>query len=274
MKLALIQQTVTQNKSENVDKGLALSREAIAAGANVICFAELGFEPFYPQQPASLDRGEVIRLAEEIPGPVTEAFQVLARDHGVVFVLNLFERAGEQTFDSSPVIDADGRLLGVTRMIHITDYPYFHEQGYYDPGDQGARVYETKFGKIGVSICYDRHFPEYMRALAVAGAELVVVPQAGTVGEWPEGLYEAELRVAAFQNGYFAALCNRVGQEGALEFAGESFVTNPRGKVMARAGTGTNEILYCDIDYTEVARCEAKKLFLQHRRPELYKDWI
>ena len=102
-----------------------------------------------------------------------------ARELGVVVVLNLYERDGERGFDCSPVIDADGSLLGRTRMIHITDYPCFHEQGYYTPGDTGAPVYRTQAGAIGVAICYDRHYPEYMRALALGGADLVVVPQAG-----------------------------------------------------------------------------------------------
>src|SRR5205823_3930913 len=176
----------------------------------VVAFAELAFEPFYPQVPAdarSLDR------AEPVPGPIADAFAAKAREFGVVCILNLFEREGDRAFDCSPVIDADGSLLGRTRMIHITEYACFHEQGYYTPGDTGAPVYRTKAGAIGVAICYDRHYPEYMRALALGGADLVVVPQAGTVGEWPDGLYEAELRVAAFQNGYFTALCNRVGRD-------------------------------------------------------------
>ena len=149
----------------------------------------------------------------EVPGPTTEAFQEKARELGVVVVLNLFERDGETTYDCSPVIDADGTLLGRTRMVHITDYTCFHEQGYYAPGDTGAPVYQTRAGRIGVAICYDRHYPEYMRSLGVQGAELVVIPQAGSLDEWPEGMYEAEVRAAAFQNGYFAALCNRVGRE-------------------------------------------------------------
>jgi N-carbamoylputrescine amidase len=159
-------------------------------------------------------------------------------------------------------------------MVHITDYPCFHEQGYYAPGDTGAPVFQTRVGKIGVSICYDRHYPEYMRALALAGAELVVVPQAGAVGEWPEGLYEAELRVAAFQNGYFTALCNRVGAEECLEFAGESFVCAPDGRVAASAPKGEDHILYADIDLAEVGASHARKLFLRDRRPELYADWL
>ena len=113
-----------------------------------------------------------------------------------------------------------------------------------------------------------------MRALAVNGAELVIVPQAGAVGEWPEGLYEAEMRVAAFQNGYFIALCNRVGAEECIKFAGESFVCDPAGVVRARAGLATEEILYCEIDLEEASRSHARKLFLRDRRPELYADWI
>jgi len=172
------------------------------------------------------------------------------------------------------VIDADGTMLGITRMVHITDYACFHEQGYYAPGDRGAPVYDTKIGRIGVAICYDRHYPEYMRVLAVRGAQIVFVPQAGAVGEWPEGLYEAEMRVAAFQNGYFTALCNRVGTEPKLEFSGESFVCDPAGRVVARAGQGTDEILTCDIDLAQIERSHARQLFLRDRRPDLYVDWV
>ena len=240
-------------------------------GAQVICFAELAFDPFYPQEIATQDK---IDLAEPVPRPTTEAFAKLAAELGVVLVLNVFERSGDCTFDSSPVIDAGGTLLGITRMVHITDYPFFHEQGYYTPGDSGAPVYETAFGKIGVSICYDRHYPEYMRALALAGAQVVFIPQAGAVGEWPEGLYEAEMRVAAFQNGFYTALCNRVGREPKLTFSGESFVCDPAGKVVARAGEGTEEILFCDLDLTEVENSHARRLFMRDRRPELYSDWL
>ena len=107
-----------------------------------------------------------------------------------------------------------------------------------------------------MSICYDRHFPEYMRALAVAGADLVIVPQAGAVDEWPEGLYEAEMRVAAFQNGYFTALCNRVGKEDCLDFAGESFVCGPDGEVIARGAKSRDEIVFAEIDYAKLAESQ------------------
>jgi len=271
MRIALVQQHATADRKNNLARGLAALEEAAKNGADLVCFAELAFEPFYPQRPTAEDPKD---LAQEVPGPVTESVAQKAADLGVVVVLNLYERDGDHCFDCSPVIDADGSLLGRTRMVHITDYPCFHEQGYYAPGNTGAPVFETRVGTLGVSICYDRHYPEYMRALALAGAELVVVPQAGAVGEWPEGLYEAELRVAAFQNGYFTALCNRVGAEECLDFAGESFVCGPDGRVLARAPQGEDHILFADIDLAEVAESHARKLFLRDRRPELYAEWL
>lgn len=271
MRIALVQQHATLDLEDNLRRGLNALTAAAADGATLVCFAELAFEPFYPQLPAGDRPAE---LAQEVPGPITEAFSKRAAELGVVVVLNLYERDGDRCFDCSPVIDADGTLVGRTRMVHITDYACFHEQGYYAPGDTGAPVFETRVGRIGVSICYDRHYPEYMRALALAGAELVVVPQAGAVGEWPAGLYEAELQVAAFQNGYFTALCNRVGAEECLDFAGESFVCAPDGRVVARAPQGEDDILFADIDLAEVASSHARKLFLRDRRPELYADWL
>lgn len=271
MKIALIQQHATKDRDANVARGLAALETAARAGAQLACFAELAFEWFYPQVPAAASYRE---LAEPIDGPTVAAFQHRARDLGIVTVINLYERDGDDTYDSSPVIDADGTLLGVTRMIHITDYPCFHEQGYYTPGNNGAPVFATRAGRIGVAICYDRHFPEYMRALAVGGADLVIVPQAGAVDEWPEGLYEAEMRVAAFQNGYFTALCNRVGREDKLDFAGESFVCGPDGEVIARAAKSADEILYADIDLPAAAQSNARRLFMKHRRPQLYADWL
>jgi N-carbamoylputrescine amidase len=231
-----------------------------------VCFAELAFERFFPATP---DTPGVETLAETIPGPTTQAFAALARQRGIVVVLNLFETDGEHTYDTSPVLDADGRLLGVTRMAHVPDYACFHERAYYAFGDTGAPVYDTQVGRIGIAICYDRHYPEYMRALALAGAGLVVVPQAGALGEWPPGLFEAEMRVASFHNGYFTALCNRVGPEPLLEFAGESFVCDPGGNVIARAGSRTEEILLCDVDLSATHTSHARKLFLLDRRPEL-----
>jgi N-carbamoylputrescine amidase len=267
VRIALIQQHAGSDPAENLCRGLASAEKAAAAGARLVAFAELAFTPFYPLRPAC--GSPPLELAESVPGPTTESFAALARRLGIVVVLNLYEREGDRAFDSSPVIDADGRLLGVTRMLHIAEMAGFHEQGYYAPGDRGMPVYRTAAGRLGLAICYDRHYPEVMRSLGLQGAELVIIPQAGAVGEWPEGLYEAELRVAAFQNGYFTALANRVGREGGLEFAGESFVCDPSGRVVARAPRGEDHVLISDLDLSQVATSHARRLFMRDRRDEL-----
>ncbi len=268
MRIALVQQHATGDPDENRARGRAAYLEAARAGANVIAFAELAFTRFYPQVPASAGSPS---LAETVPGPTTDLFCALARETGTVAVLNLFERDGDRTFDSSPVVDADGSIRGVTRMVHIMEGPGFHERGYYAPGDRPTFVHRTAAGRLGVAICYDRHFPEYMRGLRLAGAEIVVVPQAGAAGEWTEGIFEAELQVAAFQNGYYAALVNRVGREDMLEFAGESYVVDPDGRVVARAPRGRDHILYADCDFAKNAASHAARHFLEDRRPGVYR---
>ncbi|MGQ9552455.1 MAG: nitrilase-related carbon-nitrogen hydrolase [Candidatus Bathycorpusculaceae bacterium] len=267
MKIALVQQHASKDKRDNVASGLEALDEAASVGAELVAYPELAFNLFLPQYPAT---PETLKLAELIPGPTTRRFSRRAKELGMVVVLNLFEREGDRTYDSSPVIDSDGRIVGKTRMVHITEAPGFHEKGYYSPGNLGAGVFETSVGRIGIAICYDRHFPEYMRALALKSAQLVVVPQAGTVGEWPPGMFEAELQVASFQNGYFAALVNRVGKEDKLTFAGESFVTDPEGQVIAHAPRGKDCILYADIDFKQSTECPARKHFLIDRKPEVY----
>ena len=277
MKIALVQQQPPTDFDASLRRGLDAYAEAAANGADLVVFPELAFTPFYPQHEAGPD---ALGLAEPIPGPTTEAFQEAARDHGAAVVLNLYERAGDgsdaRAYDTSPVIDAQGRLRGRTRMLHITDYEGFREQGYYAPGEaadgkDAAPVYDLGFGRIGVAICYDRHFPEVLRAYALAGADLVVVPQAGTEGEWPDGLFEAELRVGAFQNGFFMALANRVGTEDALTFDGGSFVADPFGQLLVQAPRGEEAVLYADLDLAACEEAPARKLFLKHRRPALYE---
>jgi predicted amidohydrolase len=271
MRIALIQQHATDDRDDNLGRAVASTRQAARGGAELVAFAELAFTRFYPQHPAS---GDVRSLAEPVPGPTTDIFARLARELGIVIVPNLFERDGDTTFDTSPLIDADGSLLGRTRMVHVPEYPCFHEQQYYAPGDLGAPVYQTRAGRVGVAICYDRHYPEYMRALALRGAELVVVPQAGVLEEWPAGFFEGEMCAAAFQNGYFVALCNRVGAETCLTFAGESFVCGPEGAVRARAPRGEDTILVADIDLRDAVNSHARRHLLRDRRPELYREWM
>lgn len=272
MRVALIQQHAGPERERNVERALGAMGRAADEGADLVVFPELAVDRFFPRK----ERWEgAADLAEPVPGPTTRRVADRARALSLVTVFNLYEEDGDgRRFDSSPVFDADGRLLGVTRMVHITDFDGFHERRYYEPGDRGAPVYETAVGRVGVAICYDRHYPEYMRALGVAGADVVAVPQAGVVGEWPEGLYEAEIRVAAFQNGYWAALCNRVGAEGEMTFAGESFVVDPEGQVVARAEKLVDDLLVVDVDVERCGTSTARRLFWRDRRPELYRGWL
>ena len=270
MNIALVQHAVSPASAPAVDRGVRAVRTAADAGTDLVVFPELSFTPFYPRIPVTERSRSARDLAEPVPGPTTEALAEAAADSGVVVVFNLMERDGDRTFDTSPVLDADGTLLGRTRMMHITAYEHFHEQGYYAPGDTGAPVYDTAAGRIGVAICYDRHYPEYLRALALQDADLVVVPQAGTVGEWPDGMYEAELRVAALQHGFFAALANRTGAEGDMQFAGRSFVTDPFGEVAAQAPGTAETTLHASVALDRTADAPARRLFLRHRRPDQY----
>lgn len=267
VRLALAQVAAGRDPARNLERALATMDAAADLGAGLVAFPELALLRFFPQWERHAGARE---LAEPIPGPTSDRIAAKAADRGLVTVFNQYEAAGGKHYDTSPVFDADGTLLGITRMVHITDYACFHEQAYYDPGDRGAPVYETRVGRVGVAICYDRHYPEYMRALGLAGAELVVIPQAGGLDEWPEGMYEAEVRTAAFQNGYFAALCNRVGAEERLTFAGESFVSAPNGAVIARGKRLENDLVVVDLDLAECAASPARTLFWRHRRPEVY----
>ncbi|WP_419948909.1 carbon-nitrogen hydrolase family protein [Candidatus Palauibacter sp.] len=271
MKIALVQQSAAPDRTHNLARALEAMGRAAAEGAQLVAFPELAIDRFFPQRP---DDPAAADLAEPIPGPTSNRIAARAAELGLVTVFNQYELGPDgRRYDSTPVFDADGSLLGVTRMMHITEYACFHEQHYYAKGDTDAPVYETAVGRVGVAICYDRHYPEYMRRLGELGAQLVVIPQAGSIGEWPEGLFEAEVRVAAFQNGYFAALCNRVGEEPRLTFAGESFVVDPEGVILARAPELEETILYADV---ELARCEtstARRLFWRDRRPGVYARW-
>lgn len=272
MRIALAQIASSPDRDANLTRALESMAEARRAGADLVAFSEVVLDRFFPQEP---DDRAALQLAEPIPGPTTGRIAARARELGIVTVFNLYEAGADgRRFDSSPVFDADGRLLGVTRMLHITDYEGFHERSYYAPGDRGMPVYDTRAGRIGVAICYDRHYPEVMRSLGLQGAELVVIPQAGTVGEWPEGMYEAEVRTAAFQNGYFTALVNRVGEEGRLTFSGESFVVDPEGRVLARGKTRAEDLVVCDVDLGLCRESTARRLFWRDRRPDLYRSWF
>ncbi|MEZ4585535.1 MAG: nitrilase-related carbon-nitrogen hydrolase [Gemmatimonadales bacterium] len=208
VRIALAQMASSPDRADNLARALGAMDRAAEAGAQLIVFPEVALDRFFPQHERFERSAE---LASTIPGPVADRFAAKAKQHGLVTVMNLYETDGEGRFyDSSPVYDADGTLLGVTRMIHITDYACFHEKTYYHPGDRGAPVYQTKVGRIGVAICYDRHYPEYTRALGIQGAELVAIPRAGAVG----GMARGSLRGGGPHGGVPERLLRRALQSG------------------------------------------------------------
>lgn len=270
MDIALVQQYNPSDAMDAFQRGLIAIKNASNAGADLVVFPELSFTKFFPQVPASKRDEGVIALAEKIPGPTVESVAEQAAEYEVVVVCNLYEDAGGTGYNSSVVIDSDGTVLGVSRMMHIPQYEHFYEQDYYTPGDTGAPVFDTAVGKIGVATCYDRHFPEYMRGLALGGAEVVCIPQAGAAGEWAKGVFEAEIQAMSFQNGFFCALANRVGREDDILFDGASFVTDPHGRIVAQAPKGDQSLLMASADLSECDKSPARQLFLKNRREDQY----
>jgi len=270
MDIALVQQYNPSDAMDAFQRGLIAIKNAANAGADLVVFPELSFTKFFPQVPANKRDGDVLDLAEKIPGPTVESVAEQAAEYGVVVVCNLYEIDDGKCYNSSVVIDSDGTVRGISRMMHVPQYEHFYEQDYYTPGNTGAPVFDTAVGKIGVATCYDRHFPEYMRALALGGAEVVCIPQAGAAGEWAKGVFEAEVQAMSFQNGYFCALANRVGREDNVLFDGASFVTDPHGRIVAQAPKGDQSLLMASADTKECDESPARQLFLKNRREDDY----
>jgi N-carbamoylputrescine amidase len=268
--VALAQVAATPDAEKNLQAGLALMEEAAGRGAGIVVFPEISFRRFFPQRPG---RSEPFHEAEPIPGPTTERVAAQAATLRLVTIVNLFEKAGAGAYyDASPVIDADGSLAGVVRMQHLAEEPGFHEQGYYSPAPAGPQqVFDTAVGRIGVAICYDRHYASVMTGLALAGAELVCVPQAGATSD-PLDLYEVEMRTASFQHGYQVALVNRVGREEVLHFAGRSFLTGADGEILARARDDRPELVLGEFRADDVQRARRRRPFLRDLRRELFRQ--
>jgi N-carbamoylputrescine amidase len=254
---------------------LAMTRQAAAAGAQVIVLPELFRSPYFCQQMTP----DHFRYAEDIPGPSTQALSALAAELGVVIVASLFERhAPGLYFNTTAVIDADGQLLGTYRKSHIPDDPLYYEKFYFAPGDTGFQVFNTRFARLGVLICWDQWFPEAARATAMMGAEVIVYPTAiGTIEE--EGPEQHAMQLDAWQtvqrghaiaNGVYVAAVNRAGREGALDFWGHSFAAGPQGELIADMGR--------DQDAVRVVRCSRQRVvdtrniwpYFRDRRVDLY----
>ena len=183
-------------------------------------------------------------------------------------VPNVYLLENEKVYDASILIDQNGSILGIQKMVHIAKAEQFYEQDYYTPSDTGFQVFDTNLGKIGIVVCFDRHYPESIRTETLMGADLILIPTVNTKQE-PMKMFEMELCVQAFQNSVVLAMCNRVGKEDAMEFAGESLVISAEGKTLLKADD-TEQIIYVDIDLEESEKIRQSKPYLTLRRTELY----
>jgi predicted amidohydrolase len=262
MRIALVQMSMGESVAANVEKATGAMADAARSGAKLVCFPEIQFSPFFPQSPG----GDASRYAMGIDHPAVEALRQACREFDLVAVPNLYLEEGGKTYDASPVFDVDGGLVGISKMVHVVQAPLFYEQDYYTPSDTGFQVHDTSVGRIGVVICFDRHYPESVRTCALRGAQLIVVPTANTRQE-PLEMFGWELRVAAMQNGVFVAMCNRVGVEHEMDFCGESMVVDPNGDVVAKADDA-EQILYAEIDIGLVEKSRKARPYLSLRRSE------
>ncbi len=269
MKVACAQFQHVGDREKSREKALEWMARAADEGTDLIVFPELAFDFFFPQVRAD---ARYFDWSEPIPGPTTERFQEAAARHKLVTVINVFERAAPgRYYDASPVIDADGTLVGVSRMLHIAEEPGYNEKFYYWPGDTGWPVHDTRVGRVGVAICYDRHYPEHFRALALGGAELVLVPTATSTSEQAfKDVWELEIRASAVANQIFIAVANRTGVDEELHFFGESFVAGPAGEVMGRADADCEELLVTEIDMQQIEEVRRHVPFLRDMRYDLY----
>ncbi|MFA7198677.1 MAG: nitrilase-related carbon-nitrogen hydrolase, partial [Methanoculleus sp.] len=272
--IGLIQTAVGKDPDCNLAHTLDMARAAIAKGAQILCLQELYRLPYFPQY----EDADASTYAETIPGPSTEAFAALAREHEVVIVVPLYERAASgEYYNTAVVIDADGRLLlPAYRKVHIPYDPLFYEKAYFRQGDH-YRVYDTRFGRIAVLICYDQWFPEAARAVALQGAGLIFYPTAiGRIigeeapeGDWREA-WETVQRGHAIANSVHVAAVNRVGAEGDIQFFGSSFVADAFGNVLARASETVEEVLVVEVDLAANETIRDGWGFFRNRRPETY----
>ena len=256
MKLAMAQMRMGTSVEENLEKTLRLIEQAEKGGADLIFFPEVQLSPFFPQY----EKADAERWAMTADGPEITAIRDACREFRIHASPNVYLKQGKNRYDASLMIGSDGEILGISKMVHIAQAKFFYEQDYYTPSDDGFKVYDTPFRKIGVVICFDRHLPDGIRSCAKQGAELVIIPTANILGE-PLELFEWEVRVQAFQNTVFTAMCNRVGPEGELAFAGQSLLAAPGGGLRFKAG-GEDELYLLDVPLEEARQTRISRPWL------------
>lgn len=273
--IALVQMSCTPSKEANVAKALSRIADAAEQGANIVCLQEL----FHGQYPCQTEDHARFAEAEAIPGPTSEALAAAAKQHEVVVVGSVFERRAAGVYHNTAVVfDAGGANLGLYRKMHIPDDPLYYEKFYFTPGDLGFRAFATRFGAVGVCICWDQWFPEAARLTALSGAEIMFYPTAiGWLAEEKEefgasqhSAWETMMRSHAIANGLFVCAPNRVGVEGKLQFWGSSFVSDPYGNVLARASHDAEETLLVECDLSRIDVVRTHWPFLRDRRIDAY----
>jgi len=270
VRAALIQAEWTGDKDSMLEKHMELARKAAEDGAQVLCFQELFYGPYFCQ----VQDDEYFAYTEPIPdGPTTKAMQELARETGMVLVVPMFEVEQEGFYyNTAAVIDADGTYLGKYRKTHIPHVKGFWEKYYFRPGNMGYPVFDTAVGRIGVYICYDRHFPEGWRALGLAGAKIVFNPSATSRG-LSMYLWNLEQPAAAVANEYFIGAINRVGVEplGDNDFYGSTYFVDPRGQKVGDAASDTDdEVIVRDLALDMIEEVRQQWAFYRDRRPDAY----
>jgi N-carbamoylputrescine amidase len=275
IRAALLQATWTGDKQSMIDKHVDYVETAAKQGAQVLCLQELFYGPYFCQ----VQDPQFYGLTEKIPdGPTTKLFQEVARRHHLVLIVPMYEEDHTGVYyNTAAVIDADGKYLGKYRKTHLPHLPGFWEKFYFRPGNLGYPIFDTAVGRIGVYICYDRHFPEGARVLGLRGAELVFIPSATARG-LSMHLWKIEQTSHAIANGYFVGTINRVGQEldlGPNDYYGSSYFCDPRGQFVGEIGSEKDEeLLVRDLNMELVREVRNTWQFYRDRRPELYGDLV
>ncbi len=270
-KIAITQLSCSPNVAENVTKHIAAVREAAANGAQIICLQELFDAQYFPQ----FVNVESYAFARQIPDDVTNQMQVLAKELGVVLIVPVYEEAMPGVyFNIVLVYDADGTYLGKYRKNHIPDGPQYLEKFYFTPGDLGYPVFDTKYGRIAIGICWDEWFPEVARIFALQGANIIFYPSAiGSEPDRPEyssaDAWQCVIRAHGIANNVFIAAPNRVGTEQDMTFYGQSFISDPFGEWLAK-GDENDAILYADCDFAKVREARELLQFFRDRRVDTY----
>lgn len=264
MKIALAQMKMSDNIKENYEKSLKQIRSAAENGADLICFPEIQLSPFFPQY----ERRDASPWVVSMNSPYVRGICDACREHRIYASPNFYVEEAGQRYDMSLLIDDAGSILGRQKMVHIAQAACFFEQDYYTPSEEGFQVFDTPMGKIGIVVCFDRHYPESVRTSALRGAELILIPTANTKDE-PSELFQWEIKIQAFQNSVNIAMCNRVGREGEMDFSGESIVSDYNGETLALADD-REQILYAEADLAAARQTRERKPYTSLRRPELY----